>query len=75
MEYESDGDANCNWCTWYRHQRISKGTKGLENKSTSRDHPDYSIKEITQNTKKDSGDLCGLTVTQTPVSNHQLELV
>ena len=38
MEYESDGNTNCNWCFWYSHQRINKGTWGLENKRTSGDH-------------------------------------
>ena len=38
---------------------------------TSRDHPNYSIVEIDQNTEKSSGDLRILSVTQTPVKNHQ----
>ena len=31
---------------------IDARTGGLENKRTSRDHPNYSIVEITQNTEK-----------------------
>ena len=54
---ESDGDTNCNWCTWYNHQNIGTGTGGLGNKKTFRDHPNYSIIEIGQNTKKSPGDL------------------
>ena len=58
---------------------IQKGlVKGLEDfgkKKTSRDHPDNSNIEIGQNTEKSFGDLRKLTVTQTPVRNHQLLLV
>ena len=32
--WNGDGDTNYNWCTWYSHQRISKGTGGLGNKRT-----------------------------------------
>ena len=38
---------------------------------TSGDHPNYSIFEIDQNTKKNPEDLSRLAVTQTPVENHQ----
>ena len=37
---------NCNWCSWYSHQRTNKGTGGIGNRSTSRDPPNYSIIEI-----------------------------
>ena len=47
------------------HQRILIGTG---------DHPNYSIVEIDQNTKKSAEDLTRL-VTQTPLENHQLTLV
>ena len=57
MEYESDGYTNCNWCSLYSHQRIGKMTGGLGNKRTSRDHPNFSIIEISQNIEKSSGDL------------------
>ena len=56
MEHESNGDTNCNWCTWNNPQRIGKGTEKLGNKRTRRDHQDYSIK-IGQNTEKNAGDL------------------
>ena len=36
--------------------RIGKGTGRLENMKTSRDHPDYSIIKISQNTEKSPGD-------------------
>ena len=46
MEHESDGDTNCNWCTQNNPQRFGKGTGGLRNKKTSRDHPIYNITKI-----------------------------
>ena len=62
-------DTDCDWCSWYSHQRIYKGTERLENKSTSGDHPNYSIIEIGQNTEKSPGDLKRLAVTQISVRN------
>ena len=56
MEYESDGDTNCNLRTRYSHQKIVKGTGGLGNKRASRDYQDDSIIKIVQNTKKSPGD-------------------
>ena len=41
----------------------------------SGDHPNYSIVEISKNTKKSPKDLRRLAVTQSPVENHQLMLV
>ena len=74
MEHESDGDTNCNWCSWYSQQRIGKGTGGLENKRTSGDHPNYNIIKIGPNTEKSPADIRRLAVTQTPVEDHQLTL-
>ena len=54
---------------------ISTRTGGLGNNRTSGDHPNYSINEIDQNTKKSPGGLRRLVVTQTPVRNHQQILV
>ena len=75
MEYEGDGQTNCNGCTWNDPQRIDKGTGKLRNERTSRDHPNYSITKIGQNTEKSPGELRRLAVYQTPVKNHQLTLV
>ena len=72
MGHESDGDTNCNW---YIHLRIAKETGGFGNKWKNRDHPNYDIGIIGQNTEKSPGDLRRLPVTQTPVINHQLKLV
>ena len=74
VEHESDVDTNYNWRSWYNHQRIDTGTAGLGNNRTSRDHPNYSIIKISQNTDENSGDLRRLTVTQTPVRNYRLTL-
>ena len=67
VEHENDGYTNCNWCSWYSHQRISKKTRGNGNKRTSGDNPNYSIVEIGQNTEKSPGDLRRLVVTETPM--------
>ena len=71
---ESDGDASCNWCAWYCHQKIGTKTGGLEYKRTNAEQVNDNIFEISQNTKKSPGDLRKLAVTQTPVENHQLKL-
>ena len=73
VEYESDNYTN--WCFWYSHQRIIKGTGGLGNKRTSGDLLNYNIIENDQNTEKSSGDLRRLAVTQTPVKDNQLTLM
>ena len=51
---------------------IVTGTGGLGNKSMSRDYPNYSIIEMSQNTEKSPGDLRRLAITKTTVKNHQL---
>ena len=57
---------------------VTKGLlKELEDleRRTSEDHPNDSIIENGQNTKKSPGDLRRLAVTQTPVKNHRLTLM
>ncbi len=54
---------------------LLKGTGGLGRWRTSGDHPNDSIIENGQNTKKTLGDLRRLAVTQTPVKDHQLTLI
>ena len=56
-------------------QRIIKGTGGLGNKRTTRDHPNYYIIENGQNTEKSSGYSRRFAVTQTPVKDHKLMLM
>ena len=75
VECESDVYTNCNWCTWYNHQRIDSRTGGLGNERTSGDYPSDSIIENSQNTEKSPVDLRKLAVTQIPVKNHQLTLM
>ena len=75
MEHENNGDFNCNCRVRYCHQRIGTETRGLGNKETSGCHPNYSIVEIGQNTKKSPGVLRRLAVTQTSVENYQLARV
>ena len=54
---------------------ITKGTRGHGSWRTDGDHPNDSIIENGQNTKKSHGDLRRLAVTQTPVKNHRLILM
>ena len=72
MEYESDGDTNCNRRSRYR---IGTRTGGFGNKRSNEDDPKYSIIKIGQNTEECPGDLRRLAVTQTPVRNHRLTVV
>ena len=75
IEYESDGDTNCNKCAQNSHEKFGIGTGGLGNKRTSGDHPNDSTVKIGRNTEKNPEDLRRLAVTQTPVKDHQLLLV
>ena len=69
MEHKSDIYTSYNWCSWYSHIRIIKGTGELGNKSG-----DYPIIEIGQNAENTLVDLRRLAVTQTSVKDHQLTL-
>ena len=69
MEHGSNGDTNCNLCTWNNPQMIGKETGRSGNKRTRGDHPDYSIIKIGQ---KSPGDLRRLVAKQTLVSIHRL---
>ena len=66
MKHEGDKYTNCNWCFWYSHQRVIKETGGHGSWRTSGDHPNNSIIENGQNTKKSPGDSRRLAVTQIP---------
>ena len=48
-------------------------TRGLVNKRTIGDHPNYNIIDNGQNTDKNPGDLRRLAINQTPVKNQQLK--
>ena len=54
---------------------VTKGTGGLESWRPSGDHPNDSIVENGLNIEKNPGDLRRLSVTQTPVKDHQLMLM
>ena len=69
MEHEGDGDTNGNWWTRNDPLRLGKGA-GVRNRRTSRDHPNYSIAKVGQNTEKSPGDLRRPVVTQTPVKGY-----
>ena len=73
-KHESDNYTNCDWCSWYSHQRLIKGTGELGNKRMSGEHPYYII-ENGRNTEKSLGVLRRLAVTQTSVKDHQLMLM
>ena len=75
MEYEGDGDTNCNWCTQNSHQRIVTRDWKTWKRGTSRDHPNNSIAEIGQNTEKSPGDQRRLALTRSPVGKHRLTLM
>ena len=72
MEHEGD---NHDWCFWYSHQRIIKGSRGLGGRRTSGDYPNYCIIENSQNTKKSPRDLRRLAVNQTTMKDHKLKLL
>ena len=69
---KGDSDINCNCCAQYSHQMLGKGTGRPGNKRTI---GNYSIIEIGQNTRKSPEDLRRLSVTETPMGDHQLTLV
>ena len=75
MEHEGDDDTNCKWCAHNNPRKFGKGTRTLRNKRTSKDHPNYSMVKIVQNTEKSPGDMRRLAVTQTPAKDHQQTLV
>ena len=55
VEHESDDYTNCNWCSWYSHQRIGTRTGG--NNGTSRNHKNYCVQSWTSpgsNTPQDT---------------------
>ena len=63
------------WCSWYTHQSIIKGTGGPKNKRTSGDHQNNYIIVIGQITEKSPEYLRVLAVSQTSVKDHQLTLM
>ena len=70
VKRESDGDTNCNWCSWYSHQKTGTESRGVGNNRMNKDHLNYSIIEKGQNTEKSPGDLKRLAVTQALAKGH-----
>ena len=66
VDHESNDNTDCNWCSWYSHQRISTRVGGFGNKRTSGDHPNYCNDEVGHDTVKSPENLKTLTVTQNP---------
>ena len=60
---------------WKNPKKIREENERLRNKWTSRNHPDYSIIKIGQNTEKSPGDLRRLAVTEIPEENYQLTVM
>ena len=75
LEPESDVYTDYNWCPWYSHQMVNKGTGGRGNIRLNWDHPNYCIIEIGQNTEKSPGNLRRFAVTQTPLKDHLLTIM
>ena len=61
-EHESDNNTNCNWCSWYSHQRLSTRTGRLGNNRMSGDHPNNCIVELSLDTVKSPENLRRLVV-------------
>ena len=57
---------------WNSQQKFRKG---VGNRRTNQNHPNYNIIEISQNTEKSTGDPNGLVIKQTTVKDHHLILV
>ena len=75
MKYENDIEINCNWCSWNHPQKNWNGVKRLEIQRKNRDHPNYTIAKISQNTEECPGELRSLAVIQTLEKGHQLRLI
>ena len=74
MKYQSDDYTNLIGALDTVTKGLVKGPGDLEI-TMGRDHPNYCIIEIYQNTEKSSGDLRRLAVTQISVKDHQLTLI
>ena len=60
---------------WNVTQGLESGSGRVGNRKKNRDHQNYSIDKIGQDTEKNPGDLRRLALTETPVKDHQLTLV
>ena len=71
VEHEGDRDINCSWYAGNSPQRFGKMTGGIKNQK-NQEHTDRITAKISYNTQESPPDLKRLTVTQTPVKDHQL---
>ena len=65
QKHKGDGDTNHNLRTRKGPQKVGKGAGGIGNWRTNRDHPNYSIAKIGQNSEKCPEDLRRFSVTYT----------
>ena len=63
-EHESNDAKNSNWCSMNTIRKGLVWRLGIRNRTTSRDHPNYSIIMISPDTEKSSGNLSGFAVIQ-----------
>ena len=63
MEHERDGDSNCTCCTWNNPERVDIEAGRDGNRRMNRNHPNFSVVKIGQNTGKSLGNLRRLAVT------------
>ena len=71
MKHGDDGDTNCSWCTWNGPQGLGKMIGTIENQKKNRDHRNFDIVKIGENTEKSPGDLR----TPTSVKANQITLL
>ena len=72
VEHEGDGITSRNRRAWKGSQWLRKYTGRVGNQTTNKNHPDYCIVNISQNTEKCPDDLRRIALSWTPVKNHQL---
>ena len=75
MEFVADSDTNYSLCARNDPKGLARGLEKVGNWRTNRDHPNYSIIKIGQNTEMKSSDLRWFAVSLTPVKDYQLTLM
>ena len=75
VELKGNGKANCNQRACNGPEEHGKGARKVRNWGINRNHSDYSIVEIVQNTKKVLETWGGFAITQISMKDHQTMLV
>ena len=75
VEYESNGDTNCNSITWSGFQVLEKGLEEFEIGGRIETIQTTALLRSARNTEKSSGDLRRFAVPQPLVKDSQLRLV